>query len=279
MVNGALTDAATASLRINDLALLRGYGAFDFFLVRKGIPMFAEDHIDRFFYSAEYLKLKMPCTKSELLTQVYTLIDANGMDEAGIRMQLTGGYASDSYTPVAPNIVIIQSPYVPYPKERYDTGVKMLLHEYQREMSEIKLTNYVRGIWMLDKLKEANASDVLYHRNGVVSESARSNFFIVNEQGTIVTPDANILEGVTRKHVLIIAKKHYQVEVRPLKVTELFGAKEAFMTSTIKEVLPVTRIDDMQIGDGLPGPVVKNLTLLMHEYKREYRTRHNEVSV
>ena len=56
MINGSLVNKETAALQLNDLAFLRGYGAFDFFLVRNRVPIFAEDHIDRFFYSAEYLK-------------------------------------------------------------------------------------------------------------------------------------------------------------------------------------------------------------------------------
>ena len=206
-----------------------------------------------------------------MLSQVHQLIDANNMDDAGIRMQLTGGYTSDSYTPVEPNIIILQSPYTPYPAEKYQTGVKMMLHEYVREMPEIKLTNYVRGIWLLDQLKAVGASDVLFHKDGNVSESARSNFFIVNEHGKIITPDANILKGITRKHVLKVARQHFQVEVRPLKVEELPKAREAFMTSTIKEILPVTQINDFKIGDGYPSAVTLKLQELMKIYKANYR--------
>ena len=279
MINGALVSKDSASLKLNDLAFLRGYGAFDFFLVRNGVPIFAEDHIDRFFYSANYLKLTLPFNKNELLSQIHQLINANNMSEAGIRLQLTGGYASDSYTPNTPNIAILQSPYTPYPAERYQTGVKMMLHEYVREMPEIKLTNYVRGIWLLDQLKAVGASDVLYHKNGEVSESARSNFFIVNEHGKIITPDTNILKGITRKHVLKIARQHFQVEVRSLKLAELPKAREAFMTSTLKEILPVTRIDDFNIGDGRPGVITLELQDLMKSYKTDYQNTYQNVTI
>ena len=271
MINGELVDATTASLKVNDLALLRGYGAFDFFLVKNGTPIFAKDHIDRFFYSAKYLKLSIPYSKDDLLSQVRLLIEKNGVQDAGMRLQLTGGYTQDSYTPINPNILILQSPYSPYPAERYQTGIKLMLHNYVREMPEIKTTNYTRGIWLLDELKANGATDLLYHRNDLVSESARSNFFMVDQTGKLITPDSHILKGITRKHVIEVASKQYPVEIRPLRVEELAQASEAFLTSTIKEILPVTQIDDITIGSGLPGPITKKLSDLFETHKIQHQ--------
>ncbi len=270
MINGELVDASTASLKVNDLSLLRGYGAFDYFLVREGIPVFAEDHIERFFASANFLRLEIPFDPNTMSKQVRQVIAANGLPEAGIRLLLTGGYVLDSYTPIAPNILILQHPYVPYPAEKYRSGIKMMTYEYVRDMPEIKTTHYTMGIWLLDKLKAANASDVLYHKNGKVSESARSNFFIVDADDKLITPNDNVLKGITRKHLLSLVQNHYQVEIRPLRSDELPQAKEAFICSTIKEILPVTQIDDFKIGDGRPGPITLALLDQFRQYKKSY---------
>src|SRR5439155_7787550 len=105
--------------------------------------------------------------------------------------------------------------------------------------------------------KEADANDVLYHSGGLITECPRANFFIVTHDNKLVTPANNILKGITRSEILKIAAAEIKVEERDLYLEELSSAKEAFITSTTKHVLPVAKIDSRQIGNGSPGELTR----------------------
>jgi branched-subunit amino acid aminotransferase/4-amino-4-deoxychorismate lyase len=269
-LNGTLIPAAEASLPVNDLAIIRGFGIFDFFLVWDHIPLFLDDYLDRFFRSAELLNMEIPTSKERFRQQVLEVIEVNKAPMAGIRLVMTGGSSPDSYTPVEPNVIIMHHDYKPFPDSVYTNGIKLLTQEFQRDLPEVKTTNYANGIRLIPKLKAAGATEPLYHDKGYVKEAVRSNFYIVKEDGTIVTAEADILFGITRKHLLRVAEKSFKVEVRPLALDEVWAAKEAFITGSNKGVMPVTRIDDHQFGDGKPGPVTKQLMADFDAYRQQY---------
>lgn len=267
-VNGQMVKAGEAALKVNDLAILRGYGIFDYFLVREGVPMFLDDYVARFFNSAQLMYLEIPFSASELKDLIHELIEVNNVPEAGIRLVLTGGYADDGYTPVHPNLLILEHPMPNIPPA--ENGVKILLHGYQRELPEAKTINYLTGIRMLNEMKEKGAVEILYHEYGTIREAVRSNFFIVTADDTVVTADEKILWGITRKNVLNVAKSAFKVEERSINVEELYFAKEAFITSTIKGVLPVVQVGEQVIGTGKVGEVTRQLGQLLEKYAKAY---------
>lgn len=267
-VNGQIVSASDASLKVNDLAILRGYGIFDYFLVREGVPLFLDDYVSRFFNSAQLMQLEIPFSASELKELIHELIDVNGAAEAGMRLVLTGGYAEDSYTPLQPNLLILEHPKPNMPA--FENGAKLMLHNYQRELPEAKTINYLTGIRLRQEIKQQGALEVLYHNDGIMREAARSNFFLVKPDNTIVTPDAHILRGITRKNVLAIARERFQVEEREVRVEELQTAKEAFITGSLKAVVPIVQISEMSIGNGKVGEVTRQLERLLEERVKAY---------
>ncbi len=264
-VNGKLVPKEEASLLVGDLSILRGYGMFDFFLVKKGRPLFFDDYLDRFFRSAGMLRLEVPYDRETLRAQIMEVIRANGQPSAGLKLVLTGGYSPDGYSPAKPNLVIVQSPLPTYSPAQYEQGVKLLLHEYHRTLSAAKTINYIMGIYLLPEVQAAGAEDVLFHFDGKVYETTRANFFIVKKDGTVVTPGAGVLHGITRKKTLEIARRHYLTEERELAMEELQTASEAFITSSTKLIMPVVQVDGTTIGNGRPGPVTKDLMKRMEE--------------
>jgi branched-chain amino acid aminotransferase len=274
-VNGGLRQKYTASFRLDDLGLLRGYGIFDYFLVRQGVPMFFDDYTERFYRSARLLGLEVPVFTTELCQRIARLLEANREKDTAIRLLLTGGYADDSYTPIEPNFAIIQHPMPTVAPERYEEGIKLMLYRHLREVPEVKSTNYLTGILIREQLRQAGAPEVLYHDGRLASESARSNFFIITAEGVLVTPSDQVLHGVTRKHILALARQAgIRTEERDLALSELPTAAEAFLTSTIKGVLPVVQIDDIRIGDGRPGPVSRGLRELWQNHVADYIAGH-----
>ncbi len=270
-VNGQVTPSAQSVLQISDLGLLRGYGIFDYFLIREGKTVFMSEHIQRFFRSAAQLKMEVPFTERELVGQVADLVKANGIADAGIRLLLTGGYADDGYTPSGTcNCLILQHRYAIPGPELYAQGIHLMLHNYQRDLPEVKSTNYLVPVALQERLRDIGADDVLYHFNDFVSETSRANLFIITQDGRLVTSTGNVLKGITRNKLLPLAEKVMPVEERLFTLTELREAAEAFITSTTKGVLAVTRIDQQPVADGKPG----SKTLTLAEHLKEFSKNH-----
>jgi len=262
-VNGELNPVATAAIGVSDLALLRGYGVFDYLAVRQGTPLFLGDYIGRFRRSAEVLGLQLPFSVEALHDMVWSLVEANGLEDAGIRLVLTGGYSEDGYAPAMPNLIILEHYLPPRSEQVWNQGIKMISYAHQRELPEAKSINYLTGIQLLNTLKQEGAAEALFHDNGWVRESARANFFIVSEQGRLVTPEKKILHGITRQRILQSASYLIELETREIALEEVFTAREAFITSTTKGNLPVVMVDSCPIGNGKPGPVSKAISELL----------------
>lgn len=257
--NGSIMPVEQASVKINDLALLRGYGLFDYFRTYNGVPFQWDWYWARFQRSAEVLRLPLPLNQNQatdILNELYTLA---GQPDIAYRFVLTGGYSPDSVSVIEPNLLIIAENLPKDNPEGRVRGIKVLPFEFVRDLPELKSTNYLHMIRLASEMKSQGAADLLYHKNGEVSELTRSNFFIFKGD-TLITPDQNILHGITRRVVLELAEKTFKVEVRPLLVEELAEADEAFTTSTTKWVMPVVQIGRQIVGDGKPGP--RTLALL-----------------
>lgn len=254
-INGNFAEENNACLHISDLSIQRGYGVFDYFRTSDHIPVYLEDHIERFFRSANIMHLQVPVSKQELQSIIQQLIIKNRVPDSGIKMLLTGGFSHDSYEINQPNLIILQHPLVFRAPGSSNLGIKIITHNHVREFPEAKTINYSMGIWLQQKIKLSNAVDVLYHNHGEISELPRSNFFLVTKDQTIITPHQNILPGITRKKIIELASKDFTVEERTVTLKEIYDAKEAFMTSTTRRILPIVQIDDNIIGNGKPGTI------------------------
>ncbi len=268
--NEQIIDHEKALIHVSDLTLLRAYGVFDFFRLVNLQPLFFNDHLDRFFNSAQSLRLKCPLDRDKLKSMILELISTNQIQNSGIRIILTGGESHSGYSIGKPTLIVINEPINPLPKSHFSKGVKLICYEYLRDIPEVKTINYLMGIYKMPEIQAKGALDLLYHWNSKISELTRSNFFIVDQDDKIITPGNGILKGVNRKHVLHIAKTKYEVEERDLFMKELVNAKEAFITGTTKKVMPVFQIDDLIIGNGKPGPVTIELQTMFEKYVVEF---------
>jgi branched-chain amino acid aminotransferase len=259
VVNNDSVPVSKALLHVSDLAVQRGYGVFDFFKIQDGHAYFINEYLDRFYRSAGIMRLPVPLERDKIIQIVYRLIEKNALKESGIKMVLTGGYSPDGYQPGEPNLIMTHHPLSLPGEEQLRNGVKIITYDYVREIPEAKTINYTMGIWLSQDIKNAGAADVLYHKNGVVSEFPRCNFFIVRSDDTVVTPKQNVLHGITRKHVLELANRNYKAEENTLSLADVYEAREAFLTSTTKRIVPITQIDDKVIGNGKPGHVTHDL--------------------
>ena len=251
--NGTITPVEQIGVGVTDLSLLRGYGLFDYFLTYNGRPFQWDWYWERFANSAMRMHLSLPITKEDAYGVVMELVERSGLPDIALRFIMTGGYSPDSISITKPNLLIISEDIHPTSLAQYQTGIKVILDEYVREMAEVKSTDYKRLILLADEIRGAGAQDVLYQKNGEISELSRSNFFIVKGE-KLITPDRHILRGITRRTVLQLAQPDFEIEERPVLLSELYDAEEAFTTSSTKKILPIVQIGELTIADGKPGP-------------------------
>ncbi|MFT3749564.1 MAG: aminotransferase class IV [Agriterribacter sp.] len=264
-VNNDFFEEDKALIRTSDLALQRGYGVFDFFKTLNNKPLFLEDYLDRFFNSANEMFITLSISRAQLKEIIFKLIEKNNIPNGGIRINATGGYSPDGYTPVQGNIIIQQQPLIQPSPEKIETGLRIITYEYMRDLPSVKSINYVMGVWLQQQLKKRQMDDVLYFKNNIITELPRSNIFMITSEGKLLTPANNVLAGITRKKILSFARGVLPVLTTDISPDELKNAEEVFITSTTKRILPVVEIDGKRIGSGKPGKLTNKLYELLVE--------------
>lgn len=267
--NGTIAPTDQLTIGVTDLGLLRGYGLFDYFLTYNGRIFQWDWYWARFQHSALRMHLSLPLSKEETERVVMQLLEKSGLPDTAIRFVLTGGYSEDSINIEKPNLLILSEAIHPVPPIQYELGIKVILDEYVREMAEVKSTDYKRVILLADEIRAAGAQDVLYQKGGEISELSRSNFFLIKGE-KLITPNRHILHGITRRTVMKLAKEAFEVEERPVLLSELYDADEAFTTSSTKMVLPITQVGELVIGEGQPGPKTNFLLSRFKEFTRNW---------
>ena len=238
-----------AGVPVGDLLVQRGYGIFDYLRVSNNKPLFIEAHLDRLFNSAEIMRLSITLSKEELKKIVADLIEKNNIPFSGIRLIIAGGDAPDGYTITKPHLIIIQQPLDAPPAQMATKGIQLVSHFYQRQLAEVKTTDYLMAIHLQPWMKSQGGDDILYYNNDTVSECPRSNIFMVSQDNTIVTPSRNMLKGITRKNIIAVAEAHHlKLEQRDISLAEMKKAKEVFITSSTKRIIPVSRLDEQNFS-------------------------------
>lgn len=257
-LNGEIVDNNNASLPIDDIGLLRGYGVFEVIKTYNKKPFLLTEHLDRLELSAGFLGIKIPLKKDEIIKIIDKLIGMSSGDEFLVRIVLTGGRAIGmDFNGDNPNFFITLADVPVKNEEDYANGVGLCLIEHQRFFPTIKTLNYVFPIRLKQDIKDGYF-DFLYYFNGCVLESPTSSFFLI-KGNELITPKDNVLMGVTRGFVLRLASEMFEIEEREVLLEEINSADECFLTATNKEVLPVVKIDDIVIRDGLVGEKTKKI--------------------
>jgi len=253
-----------ASISIHDLGVQRGYAIFDFFRLVGNKPLHLNEHLDRFFFSAEQMRLEVPKSRDDLKLIINEMIWENELPNTGFRIQLTGG-DTNGVDQFHPTLFITQIEFPPPTPEQMGNGIHLITYEHQRQLPQVKSTDYLMSIWLQPYMQQQGGDDILYCSNRFLRESPRSNIFVVTKEAKVATPGENILKGITRKKVLEVAAANYPVEEREIHMDEIASASEVFLTSTTKQILPVSKIDGITICDGSPGVVTKRLMDQMKE--------------
>jgi branched-chain amino acid aminotransferase len=275
-VNGRVTPADKAVISIFDRGLVLGDGLFETLRATGGHPQFLDLHFKRLAKSAKRLRIALPIGEKSLRALVTDLCRRSKLADAVVRITLTrgrylGGLAIDPKIP--PSLIVTVAPVSGLPPELYAKGVKVAISTINKAAasgldSTIKSTNYLANIFAKAQADKKGCYEaILLGPHGEIAELSTSSFFGVID-GVVVTPpiETGILPGITRQVLLRILKRekmlHHEGILFPKDVAFM---QEAFLSSSVRGPVPITRIEGHKIGDGKVGPVFKKLQALYAE--------------
>jgi branched-chain amino acid aminotransferase len=267
-LNDSFLSQSDALLPILDLGLLRGYAVFDYLRTYNKKPFHLQDHLERLHYSAKETSLSIPYDFATLTSIIVELIERSKGDELSIKLIVTGGQSPDQLIPsLKSSFIAFTYPLTPPKREYFTHGIKTITNSHQRILPYCKTTNYLPAILSLLEGQKTGAVESLYlNKKKEILEATTSNFFAI-KQGTLLTPpEGEILLGITRSVLLHICQEKLPVSIEPISYADMGSLDEAFITSSNKEVMPVTHIDDHPIGTGKVGPYTKKIMKAFQDY-------------
>ena len=274
-VNGRTFDQEHAVISVFDHGFLYGEGIYETLRTYNGQPFLFDRHMRRLRNSAGMMTLPVPLDDAAVdarfreTMRAANLGDAPGR-EAYIRVLVTRGIGELTYDPAAtptPSIVVIVKPLVEPPREVFERGVAVSLVPIVRNHPGsvnpiIKSNNLLNNaLAMQEAFRRGGYEGVMRNYRGELAECTQSNLFVVRNGEALTPPiDAGLLPGITRAFLFEVgAERGIRVREAVLRDDDLFGADEAFLTSTTREVVPIVKVDDRTIGSGMPGPVTAAL--------------------
>lgn len=267
-VNGRVVPAAEATISVLDLGFLRGVGAFETFRTYGGgCPHALPEHLRRIWDSAGAIGLAPFFTEADVRRLLAEIRTRSGLDELRVNLIVTPGpHTSGVFGGGEPTWVMIARDLHAPSEEMYTKGVAAVTFAATRHLPALKTTNYLSGKTGMMLAEQAGAHEALYvDPEGYVTEGVTSNLLIVKGR-RVMTPHVDCLPGITKAGLKPIAQE-VGLEWYECRLTrdDVYLADEVWITSAVREVLPIVRVDGKPIHDGVPGPWAKRLRPLYHE--------------
>jgi branched-chain amino acid aminotransferase len=271
-VNGTFVEDNQARISVNDLSVLRGLGVFDFLRTYNGIPYHLDEHLQRLERSAHLIGLQLPHSMTKIREIVRETLGRNNHKESNIRLVVTGGSSVDGITPGnSPQLLIMVTSVKQMPPEWYSDGAKVITSHVERFLPGAKSINYIPAILCQTEARSQQAIEAIYvDRNGYMLEGTTSNLFAFVGDTLVTPPGDRVLPGITRQVVLELAGKEFSIVERQLHKDEVRLLDETFITSSVKEIIPIVHIDSIKISGGKPGSRTKKIMKLFRNNTTSY---------
>ncbi len=255
--NGTIIPLADAVMPVTHIEFAYGFGVYENIRVVRGTPLFIDDHLARLETSARVIGLVHAFTSTDIKQWIMALINECASDALNLKILLVGGREPHDAT----LFILPLAPLFP-DKKLYRDGVTAITVRYERSFPDAKTLSMLGSYVAYRKAKAEGAYDaLLIDHHGNITEGTRTNFFCIKDRTIISAPIEKILEGVTMKHVLTVAKNNgFTVEERDIRPQDLPSFDGAFFTSTSSKIMPIRLIDTMIL------PISKDLKELMEHY-------------
>jgi branched-chain amino acid aminotransferase len=276
-VNGELVPREQAVVSVFDAGFVLGDGIWEGLRVRAGHPAFVERHLDRLFAGAQAIMLDVGLSRDQLTQAIYATLHANGMtDGVHVRLMVTRGrkrtpYQDPRLTVGPATVVIIAEHKEPLPRTVTD-GITLFTTHVRRAAPDtldpkLNAHSKLNDITACIQAYTAGADEALMlDPHGFVATCNSTNFFIVAGPEVLTSDGRYCLAGITRANVLELCRAHaIPAREATFSLTDVYAAREAFVTGTFAGVVPVRSVDGRTIGGGRRGPLVERLQALYRD--------------
>lgn len=282
-LNGEYLSEDEAVVSPLDRGFMFGDGVYEVIPVYGGRLFRLSQHLERLARSLEGVRIEQPCSAAQWEAILEGLVERNGGGNQSLYLQITRGVASRDHafpSAATPTVFAMCSPLSPISDAIRKEGVAaVILNDTRWEYCHLKTIALLPNILLRQQALDEGAAEAILVRDGEITEGAASNLFMVDDGGTLKTPPKGprLLPGITRDLVMELAAAH-NVPHTEARITpdDLRRAAEIWLTSSTREIMPVTRLDGAAVGTGRPGPVWSRMIALYQDYKQSFR-EHGEV--
>ena len=256
-LNGDYVPLEEARIPVLDRGFTFGDGVYEMFLVYRRQIFRFEEHMQRLDDSLAAIYMKNPLPREKWREILMTLVDGNPAADQSLYLQVTRGVSERDHA-----ITLAQTPTIfamskSLPQRDLMRGIcTITLEDIRWKFCHIKAITLLPSVLLRHQASLAGATEAILLRDGIVTEGAASNVFIVHN-GVIKTPpkDGSLLPGITRDLVLeLLVDAGIPCAETRFGREDLMAAEEVWITSSTWEIVPVIRLDDRPVGDGKPGP-------------------------
>ena len=277
-VNGRYVPQSQAKVAIEDRGYQFADGIYEVIEVHRGELVDEELHLERLARSLAAIEMDAPLSAEALRLVIRETVRRNHVRDGMVYLQVSRGVARRDHVfpdpPVRPALIVTARASDPSVlRAKAEKGIRVITAPDQRwKRPDIKSIALLPNVLAKQAAKMHGASEAwLVTPDGLISEGASSNAWIIDAGGTVITHPVSeaILKGVTRTTLVeLLAATGHRLQERPFSVAEAYAAREAFVTGATTLVMPVVAIDDQKIGSGSPGPVVTELRRRFHDVAR-----------
>lgn len=264
-LNGELVALTEAKIPVLDRGFIFGDGVYEVIPIYARQPFRMAQHMKRLQHSLDGIRLPNPHAAGEWERLVGELVSRQPFPDQAVYLQVTRGVARRDHAfpqGVTPTVFMMSNPLTVPTTEQVERGVAVITAQDNRWLRcDLKTTSLLGNVLMRQLAVDHGVVETVMFRDGHLTEASASNVLVVHSGAIVAPPKDNlILPGITFDATLEAARgAGLPVEVRPILQAEALAADEMWLSSSTKEVLAVTRVDDKPFGGGSPGPVFRRV--------------------
>ena len=272
-LNGEFMPMEDARIPVLDRGFIFGDGVYEVIPVYSRHPFRLDEHLSRLQHSLDGIRLGNPCSREEWQAIIRRLVDLNEPDDQSVYLHVTRGVAKRDHAfpaGVKPTVFMMSNPLVTPSVQTLESGVAVISAEDNRWLRcDIKAISLLPNVLLRQLAIDSGAAETVLFREGCLTEGAASNIFVVKGDVLLAPPKDNLmLPGITYDVVLELAQSiGMAFEIRQVSREEVFSASELLLTSSTKEITPITALDGKAVGSGNPGPVFARLHAAYQAFK------------
>ena len=272
-LNGEFMPIEQAKVSVLDRGFIFGDGVYEVIPAYSRRPFRLAEHLDRLRASLDAIRISNPHPDAKWAELVEKIIAGNPWEDQNVYLQITRGAAKRDHAfpkGLKPTVFLMASELVPPSAELMRTGAKaIVVPDFRWLRCNIKSTSLLGNCMLRTLAADEGCVEAILVREGELTEASASNVFVVRN-GTVLGPPKShlILPGITYDVVLeILRDGAIPHQIRPVTEGELRSAEEIWVTSSSREVLPITTLDGKPVGSGVPGPLGARVYALYQQYK------------